>query len=111
MKNLLIALSLMPAFLFSIPTFAGQQGWVTNAKIARIVATVNGGINIRLIPELSGCVSQSGYGPLYASLYPDHPGKDQIHSILLAAYMSNTPIAVYFNDDKCTIMEIELGGR
>lgn len=111
MKKLIVALSFICTLVLNAPASGGQQGWVPNAKITRIVATVNGGINIRLTPELSGCVSQSGYGPLYASLHPDHPGKDQIHSILLAAYMSNTPIAVYFNDDKCTIMEVELGGR
>lgn len=88
-----------------------EQGWITTAKVVKIVATANGGINIRISPELTGCTSQSGYGPSYASLYPDHPGKDKITSILLAAYMADKTVAVYLSDSTCKIAEVELGGR
>lgn len=108
MKRLLVVLLLM---LPLQQTLAGQQGWVINAKVKKIVVVVNGGINFRLEPELSGCISQSGYGERYASVYPDHPGLDKIHSVLLTAYMSDKPIAVYFNDTTCKVYEVELGGR
>jgi len=47
----------------------------------------------------------------YASLYPDHPGKDKITSILLAAYMADKTVAIYLSDSTCKIYEVELGGR
>lgn len=95
---------------FSFPSSA-EQGWITTAKVVKIVATINGGVNVRLSPELLGCTSQSGYGPNYASLYPDHPGKDKILSIFIAAYMGDKPVAVYLMDSTCKIGEVELGGR
>lgn len=96
--------------LLSISAFA-EQGWITQAKITKIVGVINGGINVRITPELSGCTSQSGYGPAYASLYPDHAGKEEILSILLSAYMADKTIAIYLQDDTCKITEVELGGR
>lgn len=99
------------SMMWLTPCWAGQMGWVTQAKVSKLVVAANGGINVRLIPELEGCVSQSGYGPRYASIYPSHPGIDRLHSTLLAAYMADKTVAVYLSDDKCTIMEIELGGR
>lgn len=99
---------LVSANAFSI---AGTQGWIVSAKVIKIVATVNGGINFRLSPELTECISQSGYGPSYASIYPDHPGIKNMHSMLLVAYLSDKPVAVYFGDTKCTVGEMELGGR
>jgi hypothetical protein len=92
------------------PAHAAQQGWVQSAKVTRIVVTIDGGINFRLNPELSGCVSQSGYGPLYASVYPAHPGINRIHSVLMAAYLSDKPISVYFVDGQCKVGEVLLGG-
>lgn len=96
--------------LFSCGTsaVAGQVGWVTNAKVRSIVATANGGINFRLIPDLSGCVSQSGYGSLYASVYPGNPALKNIQSILLTAYIANKPVAVYISDTSCTVQEVVL---
>jgi|GEM_PF-4792128 len=103
-------ISLAVLFFTSMNTYAAK-GWVKQAKITRIVGVVNGGVNVRLMPELSGCTSQSGYGSRYASLYPDHQGKDEILSIMLAAYMSDKTIAIYLSDDTCKILEVELGGR
>ncbi len=94
-----------------IPTVNAEQGWIVSAKVIKIVGTINGGINVRLSPELTACTSQSGYGSAYASLYPDHAGVDRIHSILLAAYMSDKPVAIYLVDNTCKIGEVELGGR
>lgn len=88
-----------------------ESGWIVSAKVIRVVATMNGGINVRLSPELTNCVSQSGYGSAYASLYPTHPGKDKIASILLAVYLSEKTVAIYLTDTSCTIGEVELGGR
>jgi hypothetical protein len=104
------------ALLLSILAFYSvfsnaEQGWITTAKVIKIVATNNGGINVRISPELTGCTSQSGYGPNYASLYPDHLGKDKITSILLAAYMADKTVAIYLTDGTCKIGEVELGGR
>ena len=90
---------------------AGQTGWIVSAKVKTIVATGNGGIDFRLIPELSGCASQSGYGPTYASVYPDNAAIKNIQSILLAAYLADKPVAVWFSDANCTVGEVELGGR
>ena len=104
--------------LFSIAIFAftsisahAQTGWIKQAKITKIVGVSNGGINVRITPELTGCTSQSGYGSRYASLYPDHKGKEEILSIMLAAYMADKTIAIYLSDDTCKILEVELGGR
>jgi hypothetical protein len=94
-----------------VPVVNAEQGWIVSAKVVRVVGTWNGGINVRISPELTGCTSQSGYGPTYASLYPDHAGIDRIHSILLAAYMSDKPVAIYLVDNTCKIGEVELGGR
>lgn len=95
--------------LASFPANA-EQGWVVTAKIVKVVATVNGGINVRLSPDLTACTSQGGYGPNYASLYPDHPGKDKIASIFMAAYLADKPVSIYLLDATCKIGEVVLGG-
>lgn len=111
MKKIFIKLFFVAAVSFCIPVANAEQGWIVSAKVVRIVATSNGGINVRLSPELTACTSQSGYGPTYASLYPDHPGINRIHAILLTAYMSDKPVAIYLGDSTCKIQEVELGGR
>jgi len=111
MKKLFIKWFLLITCLLITSTASAEQGWILSAKVIKIVATFNGGINVRLSPELTSCVSQSGYGPLYASLYPDHAGMDRIYSILLTAYLSDKPVAIYFVDNTCRIGEVELGGR
>ena len=92
-------------------SLANGPGWITTAKVSKIVVAGNGGINFRLTPDLGGCTSQSGYGPLYASVYPNHPGLDKIYSTLLAAYMADKVVAVYLSDSTCRVAEVELGGR
>src|SRR5262245_25062458 len=68
------------------PAVADGPGWIVNATVRNLVVTGDGGVNVRLSPELSNCISQSGYGPLYASVYPSHPGINKIKADLLAAY-------------------------
>lgn len=98
--------------IFCLPGFVLAQGpgWSEISDVFRIVVTSNGGINVRLVPELQGCTSQSGYGVRYASLYPDHPGIDRIYSLLLAAQASGQKVRIYLADDTCKIAEAVLGG-
>lgn len=85
-------------------------GWTANSKVVKLIVTSDGGINVRLSPELIGCVSNSGYGPNFASIYPNHPGINRIKADLLAAYLADKVISLYLSDDKCTIVETNLGG-
>jgi hypothetical protein len=96
---------------WAFPAFAQGPGWTVNSTVVTIVDTVNGGVNVRLSPELTGCTSQSGYGGRYASLYPNHAGLDRIKATLLTAYATGSIIAIYLSDSTCAIMEVELGGR
>lgn len=95
----------------SSPVFAQGPGWTPPSKIQKIVVTSDGGINVRLTPELSGCVSNSGYGPQYASVYPSHPGIDRIHATLLSAQAQDKVVSIYLVDSACKAVEVELGGR
>jgi hypothetical protein len=65
--------------------------------------TANGGINVRLSPGLTGCVSQSGYGSVYASIYPDHPGLKQIKADLTVAFLNGNRVALWLKDAICTV--------
>lgn len=84
-------------------------GWVTG-KIEKVVVVSHGGVNVRLTPDVTGCVSQSGYGPAYASVLPSHPGLDKIYSGLLAAYMAGKQVSIYLSNSDCHIGEIEING-
>jgi hypothetical protein len=95
---------------WALPAFAQGPGWTVNSTVAKIVDTGNGGVNVRLSPDLSGCTSQSGYGGAFASLYPTHPGIDRIKATLLTAYATGSPVALYLGDNTCTITEVILGG-
>lgn len=94
----------------TMPAFADGPGWTANAIVTKLVVTSNGGINVRLSPEVNGCVSQSGYGPNYASIYPDHPGINRMKADLLAAFMSGKTVALYLGDSSCRVSEMMLGG-
>lgn len=101
--------------LIALSSFASLQaraesGWTANVKIVKLVGTANGGLNVLMSPSLLNCVSQSGYGPTYASLYPTHPGRSQISALLMAAYMSDKTVALYLTDSTCTIGEVAMGG-
>lgn len=95
---------------WALPAFAQGPGWTVNSTVVKIVDTGNGGVNVRLSPDLAGCTSQSGYGAVYASLYPNHAGIDRIKATLLTAYVTGSTIALYLGDSTCTITEVVLGG-
>lgn len=90
--------------------FAASPGWTGNSMVVKLVVTSSGGINIRLSPDLSGCVSQSGYGSVWASIYPNHPGLNRMKADLLAAYLSEKPVSLYLIDADCSVGEMVLGG-
>lgn len=104
----IVAVSLLT--MSSTPVGAQGPGWTANATVIKMVVTNTGGINVRLSPELSGCVSQSNYGPLYASIYPTHPGIDRMKADLLAAYLTGGTVSLYFTDSNCTVGELIVGG-
>jgi hypothetical protein len=102
------ALTLLLAPLLS--AHAAGPGWSVNSTVSKLVVTADGGINVRLSPELSGCVSNSGYGGSFASIYPNHPGINRMKADLLAAYLSGGTISLYFSDNTCRVTELVLGG-
>jgi len=89
---------------------SSASGWTEAVEVKRIVVVGTGGINVSVFPELTGCVSQSGYGANYASIYPEHKGLNSIHSNLLAAYMSGKKVSLYLANDSCKVTEMVLGG-
>jgi len=95
---------------WTVPALAQGPGWTANSTIVRIVDTSNGGVNIRLSPDVTGCTSQSNYGPNYASIYPTHPGIGRIKATLLTAYATGATVSIYLGDSTCTITEVVLGG-
>ena len=92
----------------SLPAFAQGPGWTVHSTVIEIVNTAAGGINARLSPDLSGCVSQSGYGSLYASVYPNHAALDRIKADLLVAFTTGAHITLYLSDATCTVGETRL---
>lgn len=104
------ATTLLLSFATLTSASAQGPGWTANGKVIKIVNTANGGFNVRLSPELTGCTSQSNYGPHYASVYPTHPGINRIKADLLAAYMSGESVSLYLADSTCTVGETMLGG-
>lgn len=95
---------------WALPAFAQGPGWSANSTIVKLVVTLDGGVNVRLSPDLTGCVSNGGYGSSFGSVYPSHPGINRIQADLLSAYVTGTPVSVYLNDANCTIAEVVLGG-
>jgi hypothetical protein len=92
------------------PTVAQGPGWTELGRVIRIVNTANGGFNIRMSPELTGCVSQSGYGPTYASVLPSHPGLNRMKADVLVAFAAGADIRLYLSDSNCTVAEMVIGG-
>ena len=89
---------------------ADGPGWTVKSKVIRLVNTANGGVNVRLSPDLTNCVSQSGYGPSYASILPNHPGLNRIKADLLVAFTTGTEVSLYLSDANCTVGEMTLEG-
>ena len=96
--------------LSTVPAVAEGPGWTANSTIVRLVDTQDGGVNVMLSPGLANCVSNSGYGGAYASVYPTHPGISRIKATLLTAFVTGTPVALYFSTNTCTVIEVVLGG-
>lgn len=88
-----------------VPALAQGPGWTSVSTVVNIVNTANGGVNVSLSPALVGCVSQSGYGPDYASIYPDHPGINRIKADLLVAWQTGAKIQLYLTDNTCRVWE------
>ena len=89
---------------------AAGPGWTTNSTVTKLVITGDGGVNVLLTPALSGCTSNAGYGPAFASIYPNHPGINRMKADLLAAYLTGKTVALYLLDDTCRVGEMILGG-
>jgi hypothetical protein len=92
------------------PASAEGPGWTVNATVKKLVVTYNGGVNVRLSPDLTNCASQSGYGPNFASVYATHPGINRIKADLIAAYVSGSAVSLYLGDSTCRVEEMVLGG-
>lgn len=101
----------VPLMFSALPALAEGPGWIYNVTLVNIVDTAAGAINVRVTPDLTSCVSQSGYGPHFASVYPSHPAIDRIKATLLTAYLSGTPVSLYFSDNTCTVAEVILGAE
>lgn len=95
---------------WAVPAMAQGPGWTVNSTVVKIIDTGAGGVNVRLSPDVTGCTSQSGYGPNYASLYPTHAGINRIKATLLTAYTTGATVAIYLGDNTCAISEVVLGG-
>lgn len=98
------------AFCFSAANSALAEGpgWTEFSKLTSYVVVADGGVNVSMSVPLSRCISNSGYGPTYASLYPNHPGFKGIQAGLLAAFLTGRSIRIYLSDDKCRIGEIQV---
>lgn len=95
---------------WAIPAMAGVVGWTQDSKVTKLVNTSDGGVNVFLSPPPSGCVSNSGYGPAVASIYPNHPGINRMKADLLIAHLTDRKVALYFVDNTCRVGEMILGG-
>lgn len=92
------------------PVVAQGPGGTASSTVAKLVVTENGGVNVRLSPELTSCVSQSGYGENYASISPNHLGINRMQADLLAAYLSGSTVSLYLDNSSCNVAEMMLGG-
>lgn len=108
MKNSIEKMMLVLFLLASVYTYADGPGWTAVSEVKNLVVVASGGINVELSPDLNGCTFQSGYGPNYASIYPDHPGLNAMQSNLLAAMMSGKKVRLYLYDSNCKVVEIIL---
>ena len=102
--------ALMMLGLSATCAFADGPGWTANSTIVKLVTTQDGGLNVMLSPGLTNCVSNSGYGPHFASVYPSHPGIKSIKASLLTAYVSGQPVSLYLGSSQCTVLEAVVGG-
>jgi hypothetical protein len=105
----LTMVALLVCAFAAVPTATAQgPGWTVKSTVIRLVNTSNGGVNVRLSPDLTNCVSQSGYGSNYASIYPNHEGINRIKADLLYAFATGTQVSIYLSDANCTVSEMTL---
>jgi hypothetical protein len=111
-RSLAVAtITLLTGAFAAIPTATAQgPGWTVKSTVIRIANTANGGFNVRLSPDVTDCVSQSGYGSVYASILPSHPGINRIKADLLYAFATGTQVSLYLSDSSCTVSEVTLEG-
>jgi hypothetical protein len=93
----------------AMPALAQGPGWTGNSTVIALVVTTAGAINVRLSPELTGCVAQSGYGSSFASILPTHPGLKEMKADLLSALHTGTNVRLWLSDANCTIGEMSIG--
>ncbi len=108
MKNIGLVVTFIIAGFLSTFALADGPGWTGEREVVEVVTVVNGGLNVRLSPDLVGCVSQSGYGEKHASIYPDHPGKNLFQANLLAAMMAGKKVSLYLHDNQCKVTEMRI---
>lgn len=108
MKNQKVKLLILLMAFYSGLLYADGPGWTDFSEVVEVVTVVNGGINVKLSPALSGCQSMSGYGPDFASVYPDHPGLNLFQANLLAAMMSGKQVRLYLGDATCKVTEMRI---
>jgi hypothetical protein len=107
--NIRIMYHWVVAALLLSSMFPAYAQWTQEVKVRSVVVVSTGGINVSVEPQLTGCVSQSGYGASYASIYPNHPGRKAMHANLLYALHTGTPVRLYLTEGRCTVTEMILG--
>lgn len=108
-RTRLITAAAIAACVSVVPTAIAQgPGWHVPATVIRLVNTANGGVNVRLSPDVTNCVSQSGYGSVYASILPGHPALNRMKADLLYAFATGTRVSLYLSDANCTVGEMAL---
>ena len=105
-KGMRLALAALAAT--SLPAMAQGPGWTVVSSVIEVVNTSNGGVNVRLSPDLTGCTSQSGYGGAFASIYPNHPGLNRLKADLTLALATGARVALSLGDNTCMVSEMRL---
>ena len=104
-RSLLVLITLAGV---ALPALAQGPGWTEASTVVELVNTANGGVNVRLSPDLTGCTSQSNYGGAFASVYPSHPGLNRIKADLTVAFTTGARVALYLGDNTCMVSETRL---
>lgn len=104
----MITIVLMVAALLPKSAYAEGPGWTAFSTVKKLVNTTGGGVNVELSPGLTNCVSQSGYGPTYASIRPSHAAINRMKADLLVAFVTGKRVALYLFDNQCNVEEMIL---
>lgn len=98
MKSVATIYHWIAAAILTTWTFSAHAQGTQEVKVRSVVVVFTGGINVSVETPLTGCVSQSGYGASYASIYPNHPGRKAMHANLLYALHTGTPVRLYLTE-------------